>query len=637
MSLRQVIFVVFLIGDISNTLDAKAILQGTVAFLNSGSRPAIGVKISAFGAKDFYTTEAGMFTLEFPDKQPGDKVRILVGSSNEEGIPLELVNDKVVAQVRIPSKPDDDTIEIIVCKVGERNESALRYNGLIVKNINENMEKRLKQISDKLDATKLDVETIVSLQKEKYKIATERDSALSKAEEQALFIASINLDKANQLVKDAMIKLDSLRDINAAIAVLDNEILLKLYEEEKEKAQKARKKIDKIIEGYVLKIKLLASTSNIFEINKCCATLELICREQDRDISTIANCFEWAVLIPHKKNDLNLEDIKMDSTTSKHTMVAATFVIKDFYTEKGITGALISIIQAGWTTKSTDINGKVYFDSLPIGVINFIITKDGNQLYEGQEVVSSEAKINIFRIPLITGIPAAANDEAILITGEVTDKDGRNIEGAWVRVQVAHELFRVRTDKSGNYYIKVNLLNRHLPVSSLKIQVETINCIETKVVEIPRFNIIYEDFILQCGQVNSHPANQLPSLNSLEIDNFLFKLNYCRQDKTKIKFSITITSKREDMFISLYEEDNRRSTIITSDGSEYVLSEFSLGDKVVSGKIDKYLIKDIPVKAVLVFNNVSYNVESIARLKFMFNNGKNRFPVEIMNIRVNHD
>jgi len=110
---------------LATAANAKTILQGTVSFLNSGSRPAAGVKISAFGANDFYTTDAGMFRLEFPDKKPGDKVKIIVGNTDKNGISLELVNDKVIAQVRIPSNPDDDVVEIIVCKVGQRNDAAL--------------------------------------------------------------------------------------------------------------------------------------------------------------------------------------------------------------------------------------------------------------------------------------------------------------------------------------------------------------------------------------------------------------------------------------------------------------------------------------------------------------------------------
>ena len=296
---------------IATTTQAKAVLQGTVSFLNSGSRPAAGVKISAFGANDCYTTDAGMFRLEFPDKKPGDKVKIIVGSNDKTGLTLELVNDKVVAQVRVPSNPDDDIVEIIVCKVGQRNDAALRYNGLIVKTINETMEKRLKEIDEKLGAAKIDAETIVALQNEKEKLAEERDSALAKAEEQALYIASINLDKASQLVKDAVFKVDRSQDIQGAIAVLDNEILLKVYEESKGKMQKAQQEIENVIEGFKLKISLLGSNFQNAELNLCCLELEKIYTEQLYDVEH--HCFTWATLDEREldKMFLRLQETKL--------------------------------------------------------------------------------------------------------------------------------------------------------------------------------------------------------------------------------------------------------------------------------------------------------------------------------------
>ena len=263
--------------------NATAILQGTVSFLNSGSRPAAGVKISAFGANDCYTSDAGMFRLEFSNKKPGDKVKIIIGSSDNAGISIELVNDKVVDQVRIPSRPDDDLVEIIVCKVGQRNDAAIRYNGLIVKTINESVDRRIKEINEKLDASKIDAETIISLQNEKEKLTADRDSALVKAEEQALYIASINLDKASNLVKEAISKVDKLQDIPGAIAVLDNEMLYQAYLEASEKKKKADSEIQQVISGFEFKIKLLEPVYRYGEIAECYEQIINIYNKEDLD------------------------------------------------------------------------------------------------------------------------------------------------------------------------------------------------------------------------------------------------------------------------------------------------------------------------------------------------------------------
>ncbi|MBC7777475.1 MAG: tetratricopeptide repeat protein [Phycisphaerae bacterium] len=268
---------------IAPIVHAKAILQGTVSFLNSKSRPAVGVKISAFGATGVYSDDAGMFRLEFSSKVPGDKVNIIIGSNDKDGVALELVNVEAIAQVRIPSNPEEDIVEIIVCRVGQRNDAALRYNDLIVKTINETMERRLREIDEKLEATKIDAETIVALKKEKGKLAAERDSALAKAEEQALYIASINLDKASLLVRNSVERLQNQNGVDEAIAILDNEILKNAYQAAKDKKIKSQNEINKTIEGFALKIQLLKTKSdhlglinscedliNIFSKEKCC-------------------------------------------------------------------------------------------------------------------------------------------------------------------------------------------------------------------------------------------------------------------------------------------------------------------------------------------------------------------------------
>ncbi|MBK8968364.1 MAG: carboxypeptidase regulatory-like domain-containing protein [Lewinellaceae bacterium] len=106
--------------------------------------------------------------------------------------------------------------------------------------------------------------------------------------------------------------------------------------------------------------------------------------------------------------------------------VPVAFIVSDFTTNKNISGAQVSIRQAGWATKSTGSDGKVTFDNVPVGAIDFIVTKDGYQLYEQEQNISSDVRSNTFRIPL-TAIPTSK--DKILVTGEVTDKDGRDLEG----------------------------------------------------------------------------------------------------------------------------------------------------------------------------------------------------------------
>jgi tetratricopeptide (TPR) repeat protein len=94
--------------------------------------------------------------------------------------------------------------------------------GIIVKTINEATDRRLREIEEKLSAIGIDAETLVSLQKEKEKLAAERDSALVKAEEQALFIERLGEHKK---ALEYYLKTVSIREKSLSADQLDLAIL----------------------------------------------------------------------------------------------------------------------------------------------------------------------------------------------------------------------------------------------------------------------------------------------------------------------------------------------------------------------------------------------------------------------------
>ncbi len=279
-------------------------LQGTVTFLNSGSKPAQGVKIYAFGAQASYTNQDGEFSLEFPERRPGDRVRISVGGKDEHGVAFVVVNDKILASLHLPSDPDVDIVEIFVCPQERLDEEKQKYYGIFAKDIYAKTEKRLRKIEQGIMAATASTETVESLQREKGKLLAERDSALAKAEEQALYIASINLDKANHLVRDAVYKLNVEEDVAGAIAVLDNEALCQAYLKASGLKATAEKEIRQVLDGFEMKIHMLQTGSNEKEIQECCKYIGMICKREKIDPPTASGCFSWVVVdqrpIPHE-------------------------------------------------------------------------------------------------------------------------------------------------------------------------------------------------------------------------------------------------------------------------------------------------------------------------------------------------
>lgn len=247
----------------------QSLLKGVVLYQNSGGKPAVGIQVSAFGAnpQDVYTTSNGFFVLSFKAKKPGEKVKIILGSTDEKGKNIELVNNKQLEMLRIPSNPDDDPIEIIICPTGQKDETALRFYEILAKATKnesaakkDNIEK-LKQESNQ--------ETVSSLVAQMDKLSKEKDAALNKLREQAEFIASINTDNASEIVKEAIRSIEKEKDIETALEILNNLKLEKTLQLAINKKNKGEEEIREVIEGYALKVRLLSAKLNYSDAIIC--------------------------------------------------------------------------------------------------------------------------------------------------------------------------------------------------------------------------------------------------------------------------------------------------------------------------------------------------------------------------------
>ena len=223
-----------LFGLLSLVLSAQvfgqSLLEGVVLYQNSGGNPADGVEISAFGANTVHTKDGGKFVLSFGAKNPGDRVKIIVGSTDEKGTNIEVVNTRQLEIVRIPADPDDTPLEIIVSPAGERDKAALRYHGILINATNNEYQQQLNNIKQQLRQKNLDAAITGSLIEQVDELKRERDAALEKVEEQAQFIASINKYQASDLVKAAIQKIEEEEDIESALQVLDNAKLEEAYQ-----------------------------------------------------------------------------------------------------------------------------------------------------------------------------------------------------------------------------------------------------------------------------------------------------------------------------------------------------------------------------------------------------------------------
>ncbi|MBK8920256.1 MAG: hypothetical protein IPM81_01920 [Saprospirales bacterium] len=161
-------------------------------------------------------------------------------------------------------------------------------------------------------------------------------------------------------------------------------------------------------------------------------------------------------------------------------------------------GALVTVRQTA-ATQPTLADGKVTFNNVPVGEIEYFIMKEGYQFETSRVNVSTDEKTNIFRIPV-----SKIDDKKILVTGEVTDGEGRDVKDALVEVKIADQISTVKTDASGNYAVSI-IPNPEFRSSQVKIEVKKGECKKTEIVDLPLGNVINKDFRLDCN--SQQPAN----------------------------------------------------------------------------------------------------------------------------------
>lgn len=175
-----------------------------------------------------------------------------------------------------------------------------------------------------------------------------------------------------------------------------------------------------------------------------------------------------------------------------------------------IANALVVIKEAGWTSKTTGVDGKALFEkSMPIGEVTYTVSKEGFQFKKDVFNITTEEKSNMLAVQLAKA--PSTNEDRILITGEVTDKDEKELAGAIVEVRIADIYKAAKTDQSGNYAIEI-VLNKSLYQSTIFRTEVKYNgaCKKTETIDLTRSNVIYKDFKLDCQKTESPTSISKP-------------------------------------------------------------------------------------------------------------------------------
>jgi hypothetical protein len=258
------------------------------------------------------------------------------------------------------------------------------------------------------------------------------------------------------------------------------------------------------------------------------------------------------------------------------TLVKVIFIVEDFDTHKGVAGALVTVRQTA-STQPTLADGKVTFSNVPVGEIEYFIMKEGYQFETGRVNVSTDEKTNVFRIPI-----SKIDDKKILVTGEVTDGEGRDVKDAWVEVKIADQVRTVMTDASGNYSVDI-APSIKFSSTTMRIEVKKGDCKKTEMVDIPRTNVVYKDFQLNCKMENKNEElknNQTSSICDPESAPFQggerglsFSLCKCYYYNNKVACPIRVINQTKEIIsTSIQVTGNYSNTRIFLDLGKVYLS-----------------------------------------------------------------
>jgi len=296
-----------------------------------------------------------------------------------------------------------------------------------------------------------------------------------------------------------------------------------------------------------------------------------------------------------------------DICLSQTTLVPVTFIIEDFDSHKEIVAALVTVRQTA-LTQPTLANGKVRFENVPVGEIEYYISKEGYQFETGRVNVSSDIKTNNFRIPI-----SKLDDKKILVTGEVTDSEGRDLKDAWVEVKIADQVRTVMSDASGNYSLDIAPSTK-FPTSTMRIEVKKGDCKKTGTVDIPRTNVVYKDFKLDCTTEGDTTPTKSHIFQQDEVNGVRISLTKCELIGKKVVcyllYENISTNPIMEVFIC-----PRGEKMIDENGLMYECTMHSVGNvESRSGTYHCDIIQGTKVKAKMEFIVGDINFTKLASL-----------------------
>jgi tetratricopeptide (TPR) repeat protein len=229
-------FIILAMVVVTSKVEAAATLRGLVLENEKGGPPMASVEVSAEDANPNNTGADGKFSFSFPERNPGDTVRL---SFRKEG--YVVVND-IQLDVTLSANPKEKPALFLLCKEGDREETASRFYGLKLRAAaDETLRKKIEEAPN-ASAAKL--------------AKQEGDQAKAATEKGAEWLAKQKPGGGSELYRTAMrLFLDG--KVDQALVTLSDEKLRELSKAAKERKAEDEQATDEAIQAWLLKAQLL--------------------------------------------------------------------------------------------------------------------------------------------------------------------------------------------------------------------------------------------------------------------------------------------------------------------------------------------------------------------------------------------
>lgn len=180
---RDILWSVFPEIKVENSLEFSQI-KGFVVEQNSGKKPVANVSITANGTNSVRTDANGEFVLTFRESKIGE---IVVLRIEKDG--WEVVNEKEIKTVIIPTKPNENPVKIVLCKAGTFAIAKSKYYDTFEQNL-------LKELNRQKALNKGNEKEIARLEEDYAKVQKQLNDLADK-------YSRINLDDASEIERRA--------------------------------------------------------------------------------------------------------------------------------------------------------------------------------------------------------------------------------------------------------------------------------------------------------------------------------------------------------------------------------------------------------------------------------------------------